>query len=248
MTELRDRVIRAHGGAERWAEITDVMASASVGGIEFASRLHFNPLQNVDVHLSVGRPCLSISSYPDTGHTGCYTPQRVWIEGRDGRCASERHEPAAAFKSFRRWLLWDQLDVVYYVGLLLSQTLRLPALLSDPELEVEELSPVLSDGSRWSRLAVRYPDSLAALSSEQVVYADSAGLIRRIDLAQNAYGSLLRVAQFWQGHETCGGVVFPTRCTTHPCLATGQPWRFTTLAWLELSDLNPIARAKSGAL
>lgn len=240
MSELRDRIIRAHGGETLWREVAEVMASVSLGGVEFFSRFQFSPLRNVDIHLRRELNCLSFSSFPEAGTTGMFTPDKVWVECKRGKRIAERECSAAGLAALRHRLLWDRLDVLRYAGTLIWQALHLPFALLEPGLEVEELGTARMGDERWQRLLLRYPSGMPAVAAEQVLYADPTGLIRRADHSPTVYGNWLRVSQCWDGHESVSGLVYATRRSLHPCLATGQVWRLANLLWLELDDISVV--------
>lgn len=238
MAKLKERILRAHSGQSDWKDVAEVMACCSMGGLEFVSRLHFNPLRDIDVHLNLGRACLTLGSYPKPGFSAHFSPSRVWIEDPRGECVAERAIPGGLFRSLRNWISWDQLDVVHYAGIWLWQALQQPFLLNAPGVKTQELTPVEVGGERWHRLQVRYPEGSPSLTSEQVLCADPTGLIRRIEYSAGHYGPWLKVSQRCEGHESFGGFVFSTSRIVHPCLVTGHPWRLTTLAWLSLDDIT----------
>lgn len=240
MADLKDKIVRAHGGPERWQGLNGVMASCSLGGLEFAPRLHLTPLRHAEVHLHLDSNRLTISPFPEPGLVAVFTPEQVWIENKQGERISERRYDNGALRGLRHWLLWDQLDVIYYAGSLLWQALHLPFCLLGAGCQTEALEPQESGGERWQRLLVRQPAMGGVPAQEQVIYADPTGLIRRMDYAPVYYGAMFRVAQLWDQHESFSGLVYSTRRTVHPCLATGHAWRLTTLAWMELDDVTPL--------
>src|SRR5690554_280369 len=236
MTDLKERMLQAHGGAQRWGELARVMLSVSVGGLDFLSRFQLNPLRDVEVTLAGDGPELTFSPYPRAGLSGGFSPHRVWLEDAAGQCVSERVLSAPIGQGLRRSLVWDELDVLAYAGLLLSEILQLPRLIATVEAELEELPPLGFAGERWQRLRLRYAESAPLSVSEHLLYLYGAGMIRRIDYASALYGAWFRVSQLWDGHESVAGLVFPTRCSIHPCIAPGIPMRATALTWLEFSD------------
>lgn len=239
MLELKEKILRAHGG-HRWSEVAEVLACCSVGGFEFLTRLQHKPLRSVDVHLNLQQGRLGFSAYPEPGCTAVFSPGEVWIEDKDnGRLAERRY---AGRRASGQWLLWDQLDVLYFVGSWLWQALQLPFLLDAPGVASTGQAAATVGGEHWQRLDVRFPDELAMLAPEQTVYADSTGLIRRIDYAPPSAGPWVKVAQCWEGHESFGGFIYPTRRVIYPCMVTGHLWRLTPLSWLTLDDVSVVRR------
>lgn len=243
MPELVERIILAHGGEERWKSVDHVMARVSMGGPEFTSRMQPNPLQDVEVTVSTASPALVLAGYPTEGQTAYYQPNRVWIEGSDGRVQEERAAPGATFKSFRHWLWWDHLDVVYYCGVTLWQALCLPFTLLRSGCELTELSPVDVPGAeRLYPLQVVFPADIPGFAQCQTFFADAAGLVRRIDYAPQMYRSWLRVTQLLEGHEMHEGFVHATRRHTHACSPGGTPLRGMLLGWVHIDDFGIVKR------
>jgi hypothetical protein len=91
--ELRDRMVDAHGGEERWREVLQVMACVSMGGMEFASRFQPSPLRGVEVTISAGCPDVVFADYPSPGQFARFQPSRVWVEDMEGNILRERAAP-----------------------------------------------------------------------------------------------------------------------------------------------------------
>ncbi|MEX0730435.1 MAG: hypothetical protein WED00_10595 [Aquisalimonadaceae bacterium] len=244
MPELLNRIVLAHGSSDSWQTVDQVMARVSMGGVEFTSRMQPSPLQDVEVTASAASPALTLAGFPGAGLVAHYQPNRVWIEGADGRLQVERSAPGTTFRSVRHWLWWDQLDVVYYCGVILWQALCLPFTLLRSGCEMTELEPVvLAGGERLYPLRVVLPGDIPGFAAEQTLYADAAGLVHRVDYAPQLYGSWVRVAQLLEGHEMFGGFVHATRRRTYLCLPNGQPLRTLALGWLDLDDVGVVRRA-----
>jgi hypothetical protein len=243
MPMFKDRIIRAHGGDRRWDEMAEILACVSVGGWEFTSHFQFNPLRDVDVQLSGNKATLMLSPYPSTGKVGVFSLECVWIEDERGDRLMERQVPTSAFRVLRHWLLWDHLDVIYYIGTLLWQALQFPFLLQHPRVDTTELEPVNIGDERLHRLLIRYPPGMPTVAEEQVLYCDSTGLVRRLDYTPTLYGgSWFKVAQCWENYESYSGWVFATRRVVYPCLASGQAWRMTPLSWMTMDDVSIVRR------
>jgi hypothetical protein len=59
--------------------------------------------------------------------------------------------------------------------------LTLPFSLLRPGIECEEIHPYVEDGETWRALKANFPASFVAHSTEQTLYFDDKGLIRRHD-------------------------------------------------------------------
>ena len=244
MTTLLERIIEAHGGEERWRQVGDILARVSMGGMEFASRMQGAPLRDVEVTVTASTPAVSLSEWPGEGRSGHFTPSRVWVEAADGSLVAERSAPGATFRTLRHWLWWDELDVLYYCGMSLWQALCQPFSLLRSGCELEEIDPVDLAGERWHCLRVVFPADVPSLSPDQLLYADAAGLLHRIDYAPSLYGAFWRVAQALEDHDVFDGFVHATRRRVFPCMPNGQMLRATRLAWLHLDDVSVVRRTE----
>ncbi len=245
MKTLVDRIIDSHGGAERWRDVGEVLARVSMGGLEFTSRMQGSPLQEAEVTVSASMPTVSIADWPEPGCTGRFASSRVWIEAADGGVLEERCGPGAVFRTFRHWFLWDRLDVLYYCGLSLWQALCLPFSLLRSGCELEQLEPLELAGERLQALRVVFPADVPTYSPDQILYADAAGLLRRMDYAPNLYGAFWRVGQSLEEHESFAGFVHATRRRVFPCMPNGQLLRATRLGWMEINDVSYTRRSVS---
>jgi hypothetical protein len=67
------------------------------------------------------------SSHPD--NRWIYTPERTWIERRDGSIIAEREKPRGAFADHIRSTKWDDLHLTYFLGYAMWTYLTVPFLL-----------------------------------------------------------------------------------------------------------------------
>ncbi|MCC5813013.1 MAG: hypothetical protein JJU06_21825 [Ectothiorhodospiraceae bacterium] len=238
MSELRDRIIEAHGGAAGWDRIRQIMARVSMGGMEFTSRFHPTPLRDVEVIAHAASPMVSFSPFPAAQQTGFFLPSRVWVEQPDGGLHAERAAPGATFRSFKHWFWWDHLDLLYYCGLTLWQALMLPFTLLRSGCELEELASLETSEGRLRRLRVVLPADVPGFAPEQIFHADASGLVRRVEYAPQLYGSWVRVVQVLEGYEPCSGLMCSTRRRIHPVIAGGSVLESVPLGWMHLDDLG----------
>ncbi len=243
MADLLDRILLAHGGVRRWEGVNQVLARVSMGGAEFTTRLHVNPLRDAEVTVSTASPDVTICGYPGPDDVARFQPNRVSIESSDGTLLQERTAPGVTFHSVRHWLWWDQLDVTYYCGLSLWQAMCLPFMLLRSGTEVEELEPVTLDGERLRRLRVVLPADIPTLVTDLILHADATGLLRRLDYSPGLYGSWIRVAQVLEEPEFFDGFVHATRRHVHACVPGGYAIRAMPLGWIYLDDIGVARRA-----
>ena len=104
---------------------------------------------------------------------------------------------------------WDHLHAIYFGGYALWTYATLPFTLTTPGFCTQEIEPWTEQGQTWRRLAVTFPDSIATHSTEQVLYIDDAGLVRRHDYTATVTGGG-PAAHYLTGHQDFDGIVFPT--------------------------------------
>jgi len=240
MSDL-ERVIEAHGGRERWQGTARLLAKLSLGGMEFLTHLQPRPLREAEVTLDPRAFRATCSPYPAPGQVGVFDPACVRIEDEGGHALSERAAPGRIARSLRHWFLWDSLDVLFVTGMTLWHSLLLPLLLTRSGIACETLAPVAGEQGRLQRMALHFPADLPLPAPRQILHVDGAGLIRRLDYAPVAWGSVVRVAQVLDGHESVDGRIIATRQSVHVCLPGGHVLRGSRLAWLEVSDVRAVA-------
>ncbi|GAB7101986.1 hypothetical protein JCM4814A_03000 [Streptomyces phaeofaciens JCM 4814] len=84
-----------------------------------------------------------------------------------------------------------------------------PLSLTYPGVRTEEIGPWTEEGEKFRRLHIAFPDSIATLSTDQTIYVDSDGLIRRRDYSVEIAGNI-PAAHYISGHQEVSGLVIPT--------------------------------------
>jgi hypothetical protein len=154
MNDLLDQVIEAHGGLKnsRGVRSIDVLFNFSGGLLDlkgFPGRRR--PVASVDT--SEPRTVLQrLDGDPDD--RWIFTPDRVWIERRDGEVVQERSSPRDAFKGHERTTPWDRL---HRRAAYLSSCREL----GDRVLPRERFSPLAKPTSMPLSMPVPCPDGAA---------------------------------------------------------------------------------------
>jgi hypothetical protein len=241
---LVKRILKAHGGEAAWRNAERLFATCSMGGMDFLTRMQPAPLREVQVSVAAGAPQGQIAPFGGTGDCGCFDVERVWIEDHNGELVAERAAAGGTGFSGRSRLWWDRLEVLHQAAAILWFALNMPGLLVRPDVKCQALDPVRDGRQNMDRLKVVLPNDLGFHGTEHVLYADSTGLIRRVDSRSLIYGGMLSVSQLWEGHETFDGLLIATRRSYYPTLLTGSPWQFARLVWLDLDDVSVSRRPK----
>jgi hypothetical protein len=119
------------------------------------------------------------SSHPDD--RWIYTPERTWIERRDGSIIAEREKPRGAFADHIRSTKWDDLHLTYFLGYAMWTYLTVPFCFTMPGFETRELEPHNENGQVWRVLEVTFPDDVPSHCKVQKFYFDDKFMLRRMD-------------------------------------------------------------------
>lgn len=234
--QLLHEVLAAHGGLERWRQVSALRAQIRSGGLALTLRGQGRAYRSYEALLSTREPWLSFS--PFKGGRGHFRADRVWLDDRRGH--AERVSPRAAFSGFRRRVYWDSLDVLYFGGYAIWNYLCTPFLLAHPQVQVRELAPWVENGEEWRRLEAIFPTTIPTHCQQQVFYVDGRGFIRRHDYVAEVIGGFARAAHYCDRHRAFGGLVFPTRRRVYPRLSSGKHLGRPTLIWIDVDDVQTL--------
>jgi len=237
MGQLSENIIGAHGGRQRWQQVDRLMASLAMGGMAFMPHFHLHALRDVEASVSPHRGQVTLAPFPRAGQIGAFDGEQLWIETEAGELISSRSVPSPSAKALRYWSFWDELDRLYVVALTVWHAMLLPWLLTHSEVVEKPGGTANFSGiGRVSRLEVTFPEALVVPATTQTLYADTTGLVRRVDYTPHAYGGWLRVGQVMAGFEAVNGLVLPCEQTLYPSLMNNQVWRASRFLWLTLAD------------
>lgn len=221
---LLAEAVKAHGG-DAYDAASEISAHVRCGGWAFPMRFQRGALRDVSGTVSTREPHTVLSPYPGPGRRGVFDHGAVRIESEGGEVLEERADPRPAFRSFRRNIWWDDLDLLYFGGYALWGYLNAPFMFRRDGFQVDEIEPWREDGERWRGLRVRFPDDVPAHSREQRYYFDDRGLLRRNDYTAEVFGSWAKATHYCWDHERFDGVVVPTRRRAMVRLPNGKPLR-----------------------
>jgi hypothetical protein len=188
MCELRDLVINAHGGIERWTKVKTIEGQMSITGGLWARKGWPDVLRNVHVTAAVGQQWISYRPFISEGMRSSCTPDHTVIETLDGKPVKDRSNPRAAFDGHTVETPWDDLNLAYFSGYAMWNYLNTPFIFALPGFQAEELEPWNENGESWRRLKVAFPDHIATHCTEQIFHINSEGLICRLDYSAPVAG------------------------------------------------------------
>ena len=116
MSDLLELAFNAHGGLERWLEVSKIGARASASGFFFASKGYDKSLPDVGVSVSTREQWTSLERFTDNQKRAICTPLRTVIETMDQELLETRDNPRDAFKGHTADSPWDDLHLAYFLG------------------------------------------------------------------------------------------------------------------------------------
>lgn len=243
MHDLIRSSIDAHGGLERWSDISHISATMAPAGIAFKQRGQDSFTQiPTRVTLRTREQQTIFAPFLAPGQCGIFQPHRTAIETVDGTVLDELENPCQSFHDMPAGTAWSGCQLAYFAGYAMWTYLTLPFSLRNDGVVCEEITPWTEDGETWRALKVTFPASYVTHSTEQTLYIDRAGLIRRHDYTAEVSGGV-NAAHYLYGHQTFDGIVFPTRRRVYPRGPDLTPRKELAVISVELNDfkLSPTA-------
>lgn len=222
MKDLATFAMDAHGGLDRWSQLTRVHAHLVNGGALWALKGHHDALTRIDVTADLRRQWASHSPFGHPARRTSFEPDRVAIETESGDVIEERRNPRDSFHGHVLATPWDDLQLAYFAGYAMWTYLNAPFLFARPDVTTTEIEPWQENGDTWRRLGVTFPPSLATHSARQVCYFDGNGLLRRHDYDVDVAGGI-PAAQYVSGHRPFDGITVPTKRTVYRRQPDGRP-------------------------
>lgn len=210
MTQLKDLVIQAHGGLDRWRQFSQVSADLIQGGVLWSLKGHPDTLARTNVTVGLKEEWASHAPFGAGDRRSRFTPGRVAIEDRDGAVLEQLLQPRASFAGHTLQTPWTELQLAYFAGCAMWTYLNMPFLLAWPGVETEELEPWPTERGDWRRLTVRFPAGIATHSTVQTLYFDGDGLLKRHDYDVEISGNTPG-AHIIEGYTEVSGIKFPTK-------------------------------------
>jgi hypothetical protein len=124
MNDLLKTVIDAHGGLNRWNQLTTVSARLIQGGALWALKGQAAVLDDVVVTASLHEQRVSHRPFGAADRHSSCTPERVAIEDRDAAVAEALDQPRASFAGHPPETPWNTLQLAHFVGTAMGPTWR----------------------------------------------------------------------------------------------------------------------------
>ena len=209
MNILLQEAVEAHGGLDRWREITSIEAAVSITGAIWHLKGKPDVLKDVAIVVRTDTERVEMDFGAEDKRT-VFTPDRVTVQTADGSPIEAREDPESSFAGQQADTPWDDVHVAYFSGEALWTYLSIPFLYTRPDFAVEEIAPIRVDGETWRRLAVVFPDAVRSHTRRQVSCFGPDGLLRRHDYTVDILGGSTGL-NYASEYREVDGIVVPTR-------------------------------------
>lgn len=238
MSELLDRAIEAHGGLERWHQLSRLTARIAVGGGMWALKGWPGVLADASVAIDTRRMRTEYRPFVKPDQKAVFEPGRTALVAANGAVLDARGSPRQGFAGHTLGTPWDVQQLIYFAGYAMWTYLATPFLFKQPGFKTEEVAPWRENGETWRGLKVRFPDEVPSHSPEQTFYFDANGLLRRHDYSVDIMGGTSS-ANYASEHRSFGGLVFPTRRRVYAKAADGKPMLERVAVAIDIQDIEP---------
>lgn len=234
MHDLVKLAIEAHGGLTRWNRVSRISATMKPDGLALKLRGREDFAKSpTRLTISTREQLATFDPFLAPGQVGIFEPYRTAVQATAGGVLEELKNPRGSFKPD---MPWTGPQLAYFAGYAMWTYLTLPFSLLTDGVGVEEVEPWVGDGEAWRALKVIFPQSYVTHSSEQVLYFDAKGLLRRQDYAVDiAAGGT--AAHYIHDHQKFDGIVFPTRRRIYPRVGR-QPDKSIVIMAADLGDFT----------
>ena len=237
MNDLLEIVLAAHGGLDRWNQLTTVSARLIQGGALWALKGQPGVLDDVVVTASLHQERVSHRPFGAADRHSAFTPERVAVETDDGAMLEALDQPRASFAGHTPETPWSTLQLAYFVGTAMWTYLTQPFTFAMPGFRTIELGPWDEAGQRWRRPRVTWPSYLATHSTEQTLYVTTDGLLARHDYDVEISGGSA-AAHYLSDYVDVAGIRVPTRHRIFPRTPDGQSLVEPLIVSIDLSEIT----------
>jgi hypothetical protein len=208
MTDLLEFAINAHGGMDRWNQLTSVEGQFRIGGAIWGFKGVPDVFGDIGVALDLHTERVTIDpvSGPDT-HT-VFADGRMELVSASGEVIQTVDDPKDAMARLAYDAPWTALDAAYFASEAWWTYLTAPFLFTHTGFRVEEVAPFTEDGIEYRTLKVGFPDDVDSHTAEQFFHFDDTGLLFRhtytVDILDGATG-----ANYPTNYQTIDGIAVP---------------------------------------
>ena len=210
MTELLQLAVQAHGGLDRWQDLTSATGTFSVTGAIWHAKGRPDIFKELTLEADLHQQHVVLRPSSWAGLCSVYRDDVLSLVDSEGRVIERRPNPASMYAEQAPDEPWSDLQAAYFATEALWTYLTLPFLYTHPGFVATEVEPREENGETWRRLQVDFPDTVASHTGRQTSAFGPDGLLRRheysVDILGGATGAL-----YATDLQTFDGIVVPTR-------------------------------------
>jgi hypothetical protein len=210
MNDLLESAVAAHGGLDRWNQITAITVNASITGALWHVKGKGDALQDVRFEADTKRQLLTMD-FIGQDKRSVFEPHRVVIQRRDGALIDACDEPERSFDGHQLETPWDEIHLAYFSAEALWTYLNIPFLYTWPGFTTEEIAPIEVDGETWRRLKVTFPGDIKSHTRQQISCFGPDGLLRRHDFTIDILGGATGMLYATDNRNVDGTIIPTTR-------------------------------------
>jgi hypothetical protein len=208
-TDLLDLAVEAHGGQNRWNEVSSIKVDVSITGAIWYVKGQPDVLKDVVMAVDT-RQQRVVTSFVGQDRQTVFEPGQVVIYGPDGRIEQTRNDPEVSFRGQTTETPWDAVQVAYFSGEALWTYLNTPFLFTQERFKSEEIDSIQVEDETWRRLRVLFPDEVKTHTQEQFFCFGADGLLRRHDYTVDILGGATGL-NYASEYREIDGLMFPTK-------------------------------------
>jgi hypothetical protein len=236
MNDLLETALAAHGGLDRWRQITTIRVAASITGAIWFVKSQGDYLKNGVMTADTKRERM-VTDFPGQDKRFVFQPSQLVMERADGSPIEVRENPEDAFAGHQRETPWDDLHVAYFQGEALWTYLTTPFLYTYDGFLTEELPSIQVNGETWRRLKVTFPEYVKSHSREQISCFGPDGLLRRHDYTVDILGGATGL-NYASEYRTVGGIVIPAKRRIYAYEGDYQPVMEPLLVAIDMQEIT----------
>lgn len=221
MNDLLDSAVAAHGGLDRWNQVTSVAFDASITGAFWQFKGQGDALRDVHLEVNTRRQLVTIE-FAGQDKRSVFEPHRVAVQHGDGSLIEAREDPERSFDGHQFETTWDDIHLAYFVGEAQWTYVNMPFLATRPGFVTEEIAPIEAGGETWRRLEVTFPEHIKTHSRQQTFCFGPDGLLRRHNFAIDLLGGAPSQLEA-TGYRDVDGIIIPATRRAYDQLSPDHP-------------------------
>jgi hypothetical protein len=235
MTELLDIVLEAHGGLDRWNQLSTIRAKMTVAGAIWEFKQKPGLLTDVTFESGIhDQHHVVYRDFAGKGNQSVFHPDKLFVKNEKGEILWTRDNPRNAFDVTSPW---DELNVAYFSSYATWNYLTQPFTYILPGFVTAEVASRTEDGETWRALKITYPPTIAGHSREQTSYFGIDGLLRRHDYTVDILGGATG-ANYPSDYREVSGIMVPTKRRIYAQDANGDKVLEPLLVSIDIAEIS----------